>query len=148
MPFFCLAHQSSFIEIELTLRIYAQEIGSVISVGHQAYQHNEKRGWSKGERGALGPDENPDTRERPTDPREKRSTKKPKGQRRRRKRGRGGGCGVQGRAVIQPAALFRPVGRTEDPSGIVIMVSPGADARLEICNPDSLIRDPKDSTAI
>ena len=38
MPFFCLAHQSSFIEIELTLRIYAQEIRSVISVGRQACQ--------------------------------------------------------------------------------------------------------------
>ena len=32
--------------------------------------------------------------------------------------------------------------------GVQIMVSPGADARLEICNPDSLIKELKDSTAI
>ena len=37
-------------------------------------------------------------------------------------------------------------GRTD--GGIESMVSPGADARLEICNPDSLIKEPKDSTAI
>ena len=33
-------------------------------------------------------------------------------------------------------------------SPVDTMVSPGADARLEICNPDSLIKEPKDSTAI
>ena len=73
-------------------RIHSPDLRSRNQVSHFGWTSsmpNRRRGdWGKGERGALGPDENPDTRESPTDPREKRSTKKPKGQRRRRKRRR------------------------------------------------------------
>ena len=39
------------------------------------------------------------------------------------------------------------VRETENGGGVGSMVSPGADARLELCDTDSLIKESKDSTA-
>ena len=115
MTFFCLPHQSSFIEIELTLRIYAQEIRSVISVGRQACQTDGEEIGVRVSEGLSDPTKI-QTRERDRPTRGKSGAQKSR-------RGNGGvesgGCGVQGRAVIQPAALFHPVGGGRTGGGFI-----------------------------